>query len=158
MLNKKPIETANNAIMFLNSLTEEEIKKQNIHDRVLVITWARKVVNKYHHLETVEAKIDVMHHQIKEFIELFYPLFRRGLPFFWEEKGGMWSQKEYNDKLISCRLHHIHFYDMQHQSLSRKIVIDKLTRYIDMLFDCKAICTQFPQFSYDENVELYVVA
>ena len=52
----------------------------------MVITWARKVVNKYHHLATVEEKIDVMHHQIKEFIELFNPLFRRGLPFLWKKK------------------------------------------------------------------------
>ena len=82
VLNKKPIDTTNNAIKFLNSLTEEEIKKGNIHDRVLVITWEREVVNKYHHLATIESKIDVMHHQIKESIELFNPLFRRGLPFF----------------------------------------------------------------------------
>ena len=71
VLNKKPIDTSNNAIKFLNNLTEEEVKKQNIHDRVLVITWERKVVNKYHHLATVEVKIYVMHHQIKEFIEMF---------------------------------------------------------------------------------------
>ena len=51
-------------------MTKDEIKKENIQDRVLVITLARKVVNKYHHLETVQANIDVMHHQIKEFIEL----------------------------------------------------------------------------------------
>ena len=82
MLNKKPIDTTNNAIKFLNSLIEEEIKKGNIHDRLLVITWERKVVNRYHYLSTFEVKIDVMHHQIKEFIELFNPLFRRGHPLF----------------------------------------------------------------------------
>ena len=76
VLNKKPIDTTNNGIRFLNNLIEEEIRKENIQDRVSVITWARKVVNKYHHLETVQAKIDVMHHQIKEFIELFNPLFK----------------------------------------------------------------------------------
>ena len=76
VLNKKPIDTTNNAIKFLNNLTKEEIKKENIQDKVLVITWTRKVVNKYHHLETFQAKIDVMHHQIKEFIELFNPLFK----------------------------------------------------------------------------------
>ena len=80
VLNKKLIDTTNNAIKFLNSLTEEEIKKENIQDRVLVITWVRKVVNKYHHLEKFQVKIDVMHHQIKELIELFNTLFRRGLP------------------------------------------------------------------------------
>ena len=78
------MDTTNNAIYFLNNLTEEEIRKENIQDRVLVITWERRVVNKYHHLETVQAKIDVMHNQIKEFIQLFNPLFKRGIPFFWE--------------------------------------------------------------------------
>ena len=107
VLNKKPIDTTHNAIRFLNNLTEEEIRKEDIQDRILVIMWERKVVNKYHHLETVQAKIDVMHHQIKEFIEFFNPLFKKGLPFFWEEKGGMWSQKEYNERLINCRLYHI---------------------------------------------------
>ena len=91
VLNKKPIDIAHNAIICLNSLTEDEIRKANIQDRILVITLERKVVNKYHHSETVQAKIDVMHHQIKEFIEVFNPLFKIRLPFFWEEKGGMWS-------------------------------------------------------------------
>ena len=90
----------------MNSLTGVETRLAHIQDRTLVITWERKVVNKYHHLEIVQANIDVMHHQIKEYIELFNPLFKRGLPLFWEEKGGMWSQKEYNDRLISCRLDH----------------------------------------------------
>ena len=67
-LNKNPIDTSNNAISFLNSLTEEEIRKANIQYRILVIMWERKVVNKYHNLETVQEKIGVMHHQIKGFI------------------------------------------------------------------------------------------
>ena len=67
-------------------MIEEEIRKENIQDRVLAITWERKVVNKYHHLEIVQAKKDVMHNQIKEFIQLFNPLFKRGIPLFWEEK------------------------------------------------------------------------
>ena len=103
MLHKNPIDIAHNAISFLNSLNEDEIKKENIQDRVLVIALASKVVNKYHHLEIVQEKIDVMHHQIKGYIELFNPLFKRGLPLFWEEKGGTWSQKEYNDMLFNCK-------------------------------------------------------
>ena len=54
VLHKNPIDTAHNAISFLNSLNEDEIKKENIQDRVLVIAFASKVVNKYHHLETVQ--------------------------------------------------------------------------------------------------------
>ena len=100
VLNKKPIDTAQNAISFLNSLIWEEIRKANIKVRISTITWARKVVRKYQHLDKVQAKIDIMNHQIKKFIEFFNPLFKRGIPFFWEEKGGMWSQKEYSDRLI----------------------------------------------------------
>ena len=99
-----------------------------------------------------------MHHQIKGYIELFNPLFKRGLPFFWEEKGGMWSQKEYNGSLISYGLDHKHFDDLQHQSLSVKTMIDKLNVDFKMLFDFKAICTKFPEFSYAENMELNVMA
>ena len=94
-------------------MNEDEIKKENIQDRVLVIAFASKVVNKYHHLETVQEIIDVMHHQIKGYIELFNPLFKRGLPFFWEEKGGTWSQKEYNDMLFNYKSDQRQFDDMQ---------------------------------------------
>ena len=141
----------------MNSLTEEEIRKSNIQYRILVITLARKVVNKYHHLETVQAKINVMNHQIKEFIELFNPLFKRGPTFFWEEKGGIWSQKEYTDRLISYRFNHIQFDDMQHQTLSRKLVIKKFAGDFEMLFDFKATCTKLRDFCYLEIVELRVL-
>ena len=57
VLNKKAMDTTNNAIYFLNNLTEEVIRKENIQDRVLVITWEIKVVDKYHHLETVQKKL-----------------------------------------------------------------------------------------------------
>ena len=46
---------------------------------------------------------------------------------------------------------------MQHQYLSRKIVIDKLTVDFEMLFDFKSICTKFPEFSYAENMELNIM-
>ena len=53
VLNKQPIDTTRNAIIFLNSLIEEEIRTANIQDKILVITLEREVVNKYHHLETI---------------------------------------------------------------------------------------------------------
>ena len=71
-------------------MTEEDIRNENIKDKILTITWKRKVVRKYEHLDIVQTKIDIMNHRIKEFIKLFSPLFKRGLPLFWEEKGGMW--------------------------------------------------------------------
>ena len=49
-LSKKLVDYAKSAIEFLDGLTEEEIRKDGIKDGIFVITWARKVVNKYHHL------------------------------------------------------------------------------------------------------------
>ena len=37
-------------------------------------------------------------------------------------------------------------------------MVDKLTIDFEMFFDFKAICTQLPEFSYAENVELSVMA
>ena len=61
-LNKKPIDYAKHTIDFLNGLKEDELKATNIKDRIPIITWARKVVNKHRHLETVQEKIYIMKH------------------------------------------------------------------------------------------------
>ena len=98
-----------------------------------------------------------MHNEIKKLIQLFNPLFKRGIPFFQEEKGGMLSQKEYNDRLISCRVEHRQFDDTQHQFFLGKAVIDKLDGDFEMLFEFKAMCTKLLDFSYSENVELRVL-
>ena len=95
--NQKPIDYANNDIIFLNGLTEDDLKNANIKDIISIITWARKVVNKYHHLDTVLTKIDTMAHQVNLFRDMFDPLFKKGIPFFWEEKGTILTQKEYRD-------------------------------------------------------------
>ena len=46
-------------------------------------------------------------------MDMFDPLFKKGIPLFWEEKGSMLSQKEYQDKLIECGSYHTKFADMQ---------------------------------------------
>ena len=70
---------------------------------------------------------------------MFTQVFDKGLPFSWEEKGSMFSQKEYNDWLVNCILDHRKFEDMQ-QSLSGKTKVDKLAEDFEMLFDFKATC------------------
>ena len=82
VLNKNPIDTAKNTVNFLNDLTMDDLKEVRIKDIILVITWERKVVGMHQHLDIVHAKIDIMHHQVKMFINLFTPLLKMGLPFF----------------------------------------------------------------------------
>ena len=66
-LNKKPVDTTNNTINFLNTLSEEYLRTMGIKYRITMITSARKVVGKHQHLETVQAKIVIMQHQVKIF-------------------------------------------------------------------------------------------
>ena len=106
-------------------MTEEEIRKAGIRDKIYVITWSKKVVNQYHHLETVEANIGIMAHEIKVFIKIFDSLVKMGLPFFCREKVGMLSHKEYHDQLIRCGLDHSKFIYMQ-QSLSSNTIVNNL--------------------------------
>ena len=63
-----------------------------IKDMITVITWARKVVGKDQHIETVHAKIDIMQHQVKIFKGSFVSLFQKGFPSVWEEDGNVLSQ------------------------------------------------------------------
>ena len=37
-LNKKPVDFANNVIKFLNGLSEDDLKKANIKDRISIMT------------------------------------------------------------------------------------------------------------------------
>ena len=63
------------------------------------------------------------------------------------------SQKEYRKHLVQCQLDNNKFGDMQ-QSLSGKIVFDKLVSEFELLFDFKATCAEVPETSYPETMEL----
>ena len=76
-LNKNPVGYVNNAIKFLNGLSEDDLKKANIKDRISIMTWPKKVINKSHHLDTVHAKVDIMAHQVNFFIDKLDPLFKK---------------------------------------------------------------------------------
>ena len=88
-LKKNPIEIANNAIVF-KSANRRWIE---ISYRISNITWENKVVSKQRDLDTVEGRIDIVTHQVKLFMDMFDPLLKKALPFFWEEKGSMLSEK-----------------------------------------------------------------
>ena len=63
------------------------------------------------------------------------------------------SHKEYRECLVHCRLDHNKFGDMQ-QSLSGRVIFDKLTSDFELLFDFKAACSKVSKNSYLEMMEL----
>ena len=108
-------------------------------------------------LDTIHAKVDIISHKIKEVADLFNPIVNRGIPFFWEEKGPLLSQEEYLDKLVKCRSDQNKFEDMP-QSLSTKVVFDKLAGELELQFDFKVACTKVPDLSYTDNMKLIFLA
>ena len=111
------MEVAQNAINFLSALSEDQVRRFGIQDKVVIASWARKVVGKYRMLDTIQAKVDIISHRIKKVTNLFTPLVNRGIPFFWEKMGPLLSHEEYLEKLVNCRSNHSKFQDMQ-QALS----------------------------------------
>ena len=112
-LNKKPMEVAQNAINFLSALSEDQVRRFGIQDKFVIVPLARKVIGKYRMLDVVQDKLDIISHRVKEVTNLFTPLVNRGIPFFWEEMGPLFSQEEYMEKLVNCRSDHSKFQDMQ---------------------------------------------
>ena len=151
------MEVAQNAINFLSTLSEDQVRKFDIQDRVVVISCARKVIGKYKMLDTVHDKVDIISHKVKEVTNLFTPLVSKGIPFLWEEMGPLLSQKECLDKLVNCRLDHSKFEDMQ-QALFGRNVFDKLVGEFKLLFDFKVACAKVPNFSYADNMDLRFLA
>ena len=105
----------------------------------------------------VEVKWNFMRKQADDFAEKFKPLVQRGLPFLWEEKGPMLSQKEYYDRLVECTRDHRKFKDITQQSLSSMTMIRKLSGEFELLFNFKALCTKLPAPSYLKNIDLEVL-
>ena len=55
-LDRKPADTDQNTINFLNTMSEEELKTMGIKDMIAIITWTRKIIGKHHHIESVQGK------------------------------------------------------------------------------------------------------
>ena len=108
-------------------------------------------------LDTVQAKIGIIEHKVKEVIRLFKPLVDRGIPFFWEEKGPLLSQKEYLERLVSCWSDNNNFWDMERSLLGRS-VFDRVASEFEQLFDFKAAYFKAPETSYPKTMELKVQA
>ena len=72
-LNKKPMEVAQNAIKFLSALSEDQVRRFGIQDKVFIAFWARKVIGKHRMLDNVQAKVDIIRYKVKEVTSLFIP-------------------------------------------------------------------------------------
>ena len=63
-VNKRTLQTVENAITFLSSMSNGSTSRNGIQIRVVVVSGARKIVAKHRMMETVQAKIEVTEHKV----------------------------------------------------------------------------------------------
>ena len=81
-MEKKPLNTTQNALNFLNSLTYQKLQEIEIKDKVAIVLWSNKFINKHHLMKVVKDKSNAMSSQINDFKRAFKELFEDGLPSF----------------------------------------------------------------------------
>ena len=99
-MEKKPLNIAHNALNFLNSLTYQNLQDIGIKERVAIVLWAKKFINKHQLMKVVQDKANKMSSQIKYSRLAFKDLFDDGLPSFWDDEGRLFSQEQYHSLLV----------------------------------------------------------
>ena len=125
-MEKKSLNTVHNAVNFLNSLTYQNMQDIGIKDRVAIVLWAKKFINKHQLMKVVQDKANQMSSQIKDFKADFKNLFDDGLPSFWDDEGRLFSKEQYHILLVHNRMDHSNFEDLV-KGLTGKFIVEKLT-------------------------------
>ena len=81
-MEKKPLNTTQNNLNFLNSITYQNLRDIKIKDRVSIVLWVKKFINKHQLMKVVQDKGNKMSSQIRDFKLAFKDLFEDGLPAF----------------------------------------------------------------------------
>ena len=59
-MEKKPLNTTQNALNFLNALTYQKLQDIGIKDRVEIVLWGKKFINKHKLMKVVHDKANTM--------------------------------------------------------------------------------------------------
>ena len=97
-----------------------------------------------------------MEEKVKQFKEVFKPLYEKGLPFFGDHNGKLFSKEEYNFLLTEARMDHSKFEDLE-KHLQREAIVNKLSNDFNILDQFKVIKSNFPPISFSSCVELKVL-
>jgi hypothetical protein len=155
-LAKKPSEWAQNAINLLNSIPTAELQTIGVKDRTTLIIWARRVIAKHNLLKSVQTKATQMEQSVQEFKDLFEELFIKGLPPFWDGKGKLYDQEEYNALLTQCRMDHSKFETLE-ENLKGATLVEHLITDFEILNQFKAVKLGLPVMSYASCIDLEIL-
>jgi hypothetical protein len=155
-LAKNPSEWAHNTIDLINSMPTTDVHTIGVKDRTPLIIWARRITAKHNFLKSVQTKAMQMEQSIQEFKDAFEQLFIKGLPPFWDGKGKLYDQEEYNSLLTQCRMDHSIFEDLE-ENLKGPSLVEHLAADFEILNQLKIVKTMLPTMSYATYIDLEIL-
>jgi hypothetical protein len=156
VLAKKPSEWAQNAIDLLNFVPTVDLQTIGVKDRTALIISARKIITKHNLLRSVQNKALQMEHNIQEFKDAFEQLFIKGLPSFWNGRGSLYNQEDYNTLLMQCRMDHSKFEAIE-ESLKGPSLVEYLATDFEILNKFKIVKVSMPTMSYATCIDLEIL-
>jgi hypothetical protein len=97
-----------------------------------------------------------MEQSVQEFKDLFDELFIKGLPPFWDGKGNLYDQEEYNARLTQCRMDHSNFENLE-ENLKGATLVEHLITNFEILNQFKAVKFGLPVMTYASFIDLEIL-
>jgi hypothetical protein len=97
-----------------------------------------------------------MEQSIQEFKDMFEQLFIKGLPPFWDGKGKLYDQEEYNSLLSQCRMDHSKFEGLE-ENLKGPNLVEYLTTDFEILNQFKTVKIGLPTMTYATCIDLEIL-
>jgi len=107
-------------------------------------------------LKSVQTKVVQMEQSLQKFKYLFEQLFIKGLPPFWDGKGKLYDQEEYNSLLSQCRMDHSKF-EVLVENLKGPNLVEYLITNFEILNKFKNVKIGLPTMTYATCIYLEIL-
>jgi hypothetical protein len=97
-----------------------------------------------------------MEQSVQEFKDLFEELFIKGLPPFWDGKGKLYDQEEYNAHLTQCRMDHSKFETLE-ENLKGDTLVEHLIINFEILNQFKEVKIRLLIMKYASCIDLEIL-
>ncbi len=145
-LGDRPNEVAQKAINFLSKARTTDLQTLKIKNRTIVLVNARRVLHKYTLLNSVREKMKEIKDVVEQFKGALTPLFRYGLPCFWDDGSKLIAESEYKEMMIKARSYHSKFKNMV-KGLKGTVVVNKMRKYFELPILFRKIRSKLPIFT-----------
>ena len=153
---RRPLETTQNAINFLNTISNAHLQILGIKSITVVIVWARKILGKHNHVRNVQSKAKQIQQNVKYFKDLLTQLFQKGLPSFGDDNGRLIPHEKYHVLLTQAQMDHSKFDGLKKEP-DANVVIEKITDDFEILSQFRALKAELPPIYYASRIELEVI-